>query len=132
MRSRIKFIYYDIFTPQPVRGADIYFLRYVFYNWSDSYYVRVLQALVPALKPGARVLICDLIIPERGSAPDVEVKEIIRLDLLIIALYNAGERDIKGIRRLLKAADNRFEFIGVYRLEGCYNQICKAIWRGEL
>lgn len=131
LRSRVEFMHHDMFKPQPVKGADIFFLRHVFHNWSDTHCVRVLKALVPGLKPGARVLICDLIIPEPGSAPAVEVKEIRRVDLLMMTLYNAGERDVEGVERLFTAADERFEFVGAHRLEGCHDQICEAIWRGD-
>jgi hypothetical protein len=36
-------------------------------NWSDKYCVKILKALIPALAPGARVLIMDAVLPEIGS-----------------------------------------------------------------
>lgn len=50
---------HDFFTPQTVHGADAYVLRMILHNWSDDKAVRILQQLVPALKPGARVIIND-------------------------------------------------------------------------
>lgn len=130
LRGRIKFTEHDMFKPQPVEGADIYFLRHVLHNWSDGYCVRILKALVPALKPGARVLICELVIPEKGSAPAVEVTEIRRLDMLMWSLYNARERDAMEFADMLKVADKRFEFVAGHGLEGGHDKICEAIWRG--
>ncbi|ROV91351.1 hypothetical protein VMCG_09693 [Cytospora schulzeri] len=130
LRGRIEFTEHDMFEPQPVQGADIYFLRHVFHNWSDGNCVRALKALVPALKPGARVLICDLVIPERGSAPAVEITEIRRLDMLMWSLFNSREREVTEFADVFKMADDRFEFLGAHGLEGSHDKICEAIWRG--
>jgi hypothetical protein len=58
---------HNFFDEQPIKNADIYHFRRVFHNWSDKYCIKILQALVPALKPGARVIVSDLVIPRRGS-----------------------------------------------------------------
>lgn len=120
-----------MFTPQPVEGADIYFLRNVFHNWSDGHCVRILKALVPALKPGSRVLVCEHIIPERGSAPAVDINEFRRLDMLMWSLFNSREREVSEFADILKMADERFEFIRAHGLEGCHDKICEVIWRGS-
>lgn len=130
LRGRIQFTEHDMFKPQPVEGADIYFLRHVLHNWPDGHCSQILKALVPALKPGARVLICDLVIPEKGSAPAVEVTEIRRLDMLMWSLFNAKEREATEFADMFKMADERFEFVAAHGLEGCHDKICEAIWRG--
>ncbi|KAK7746293.1 hypothetical protein SLS53_002252 [Cytospora paraplurivora] len=130
LRDRIEFTEHDMFKPQPVQGADLYFLRHIFHNWSDAHCVHILKALVPALKPGARVLICDLVVPEKGTAPAVEITEIRRVDLLMLSLYNAREREMRELAELFGIADGRFEFLGAHELEGCHDKICEAIWRG--
>lgn len=131
LRGRVEFMHHDMFTTQPVKGADIYFLRHVFHNWGDEHCVRILKALVPALKRGARVLTCDLIAPETGSAPAVEVKEIRRLDLLMLSLHNAKQREVQELERIFKKADERFDFVGSHGIEGCHDRIFEAIWTGE-
>jgi SAM-dependent methyltransferase len=55
LKERITFQGHDFLTPNPVKGADVYFFRFIFHNWSDPYCIRILQALIPALKPGAVV-----------------------------------------------------------------------------
>jgi predicted O-methyltransferase YrrM len=67
LSNRVSFMEHDFFAEQPIKDADIYYFRRVFHNWSDKYCIKILQALVPALKSGARVIISDLIIPQRGS-----------------------------------------------------------------
>lgn len=52
----------DFFTEQPVT-ADLYYFRTVFHNWADKYCVKILRALIPALRPGARILIHERVLP---------------------------------------------------------------------
>lgn len=65
--DRVTFMTHDFFSEQPVKNADVFFFRWVFHNWGDQYCVKILQALIPALKPGARVLIQDILLPEPGA-----------------------------------------------------------------
>ena len=65
--DRVTFMAYDFFTEQPVKDADVYFFRWILHNWADKYCVKILRALVPALKSGARLLIQDLLLPEPGT-----------------------------------------------------------------
>lgn len=65
--GRVRFMQHDFFEEQPVRGADVYLLRWVLHDWSDKYAVRILRNLVPALKRGARVLAVDLCLPPPGA-----------------------------------------------------------------
>ena len=59
LSERIKYMTHDFFTPQPVQGADVYYFRAIFHDWSDKYCVQILQNLIPALNKGARVIIHD-------------------------------------------------------------------------
>lgn len=63
----VSFASHDMFTEQPVRGAEVYLLRYVLHDWPDKYCVEVLKQLFPALKKGAKVVIQDHLLPEPGS-----------------------------------------------------------------
>ncbi|KAL2047480.1 hypothetical protein ABVK25_011464 [Lepraria finkii] len=63
VERRINFMAHDFFTKQPVRGADMYFFRLVLHNWSDEDCFRILRAIVPALKPGARIIATELCLP---------------------------------------------------------------------
>ena len=67
--SRVKFMVHDFFTEQPIKNADVYFFRWIFHNWSDKYCIRILRALIPALKPGARVVISEYCLPEPNTLP---------------------------------------------------------------
>ena len=65
--DRMTFMSYDFFQVQPVKDADIYFLRWILHDWSDKYCLQILRNLIPALKPGARILINEMCIPWPGE-----------------------------------------------------------------
>lgn len=68
LQGRVTSMPHDIFEAQPV-CADVFLLRWVLHNWSDDLCVRILQAQVPALKKGARVILQEAFLPERNSVP---------------------------------------------------------------
>ncbi|KAM0794283.1 O-methyltransferase [Usnea florida] len=58
---------HDFFTPQPVTGAHIYYLRNVLHDWPDPLARLVLQQISSAMTPGvSRLLINELVVPVRG------------------------------------------------------------------
>ena len=76
LKDRVEHMAYDFFTDQPVAGADVYLFRYIFHNWPDAYAVKILQRLIPALKPGARVLINDHMLPEPNTTSLTMEREV--------------------------------------------------------
>jgi hypothetical protein len=36
LRGRVAFMEHDLFGPQPIRDADVYYVRSVLHNWSDE------------------------------------------------------------------------------------------------
>ncbi len=64
-KERIQFVGKDFFSEQPIEGADVYFLRWILHNWSDKYAIRILQALVPAMKDGAKVLVYEAVLSDK-------------------------------------------------------------------
>ena len=67
LKSRISFTEYDFFTPQPVQ-ADIYIYRHILHDWNDADSVKILSSLLPSLKPGAKVLVSEGILPPPPAA----------------------------------------------------------------
>ena len=67
LKDRVTFMAHDFWTEQPVHGADVYYFRWVLHDWADKACVKILQGLVPAMKPGAKVLINDNCIPKFGT-----------------------------------------------------------------
>lgn len=67
LQDRVSFKAHDFFREQQVLGADVYLLRLVLHDWSDKYARLIIKALIPALKPGARIVINDRVIPARNQ-----------------------------------------------------------------
>jgi hypothetical protein len=59
----VEFMGVDFFAGQPVKDADVYLFRAILHNWPDSWAIRILKNLTAALKPGAKVLIMDELMP---------------------------------------------------------------------
>lgn len=55
--GRVKFVPHDFFEDNPVKNADVYWLRYIIHDWSDDYCVRILKAIKSAMGPRSRLLI---------------------------------------------------------------------------
>jgi O-methyltransferase domain len=97
LRRRISFQAHDFFQEQPVKGADVYLLRLVLHDWSDKYSKMIIKALIPALKPGAKVVINDRVIPGRGEAPYLAEREA---RSVILHMHLASKTDKRVAQRL--------------------------------
>ncbi len=64
----VSFMAHDFFVEQPVKGAEVYLLRWILHDWSDKYAIRILQALIPALKANSKVVVHEHILPQPGEA----------------------------------------------------------------
>lgn len=96
--ERVTYRIHEFFTPQPVVGTDIYFFRWVFHNQSDKYAVKILQALKPASKKGAKVLINDNCFLGPGEEGERDVKVNRSIDLCMLTMLNARERELGEFR----------------------------------
>ncbi|KAF2864873.1 O-methyltransferase-domain-containing protein [Massariosphaeria phaeospora] len=128
--DRVEFQAHDFFTEQPVRDADVYLLRMILHNWGDAYCIRILRQLVPALKPGARIVINDHVVLEPGVLSAYKDRPVRSFDLVMKACFNAKERDVHDWTSLLREADERFVVAGVKRPEGSQLQIVDVAWSG--
>lgn len=66
LHGRVSFMAHDMFQPQTVE-ADVYYMRWILHNWSDKYCKAILEALIPSLKKGSRILVQDFYIPRPGE-----------------------------------------------------------------
>ncbi|KAL9618269.1 MAG: hypothetical protein Q9160_006980 [Pyrenula sp. 1 TL-2023] len=72
--ERVTYMAHDFLTPQTQQG-DVYLFRWVLHDWSDAYVLKILRNMIPALKPGAKIVINDQLIPAPGSVPLVVERE---------------------------------------------------------
>ena len=66
LHGRISFMAHDFYEEQPVNDADVFLLKFILHDWSDKYAARILRALIPALRPGMKVLVLEQILPLPG------------------------------------------------------------------
>ncbi|KAL7795898.1 S-adenosyl-L-methionine-dependent methyltransferase [Trichoderma ceciliae] len=129
--ERVSLQVHDFFSKQPVNGADVYYFRWIIHNYSHPYAVSILQNLIPALKPGARIIINDYCIRDPGSENPWDEKLMRSMDMIMGTLFNAQEREEWEFCELFKAADSRFEFKGVRRVENCKMSVIEAVWNEQ-
>jgi hypothetical protein len=126
-----------MFDPQPVQ-ADIYMLKWILHDWPDVESVAILQALRPALKPGARIVFIDYVGKQGPTEEDPAVAEIPRSmqafgtasDLRMMALFNAKERPVQAWKNIFKKADERFDVVSVKADPLTFMCTLEAVWRG--
>ena len=76
LTDRITFMAHDFFSEQPIKGADVYFLRWILHDWSDKYCIKILRCLIPALKVGARIIVSEFNVPPPGVVPRIQERRV--------------------------------------------------------
>jgi hypothetical protein len=132
LKSRVSFLTHNLFDPQPV-SADIYVLKWILHDWPDAESIKILQALRPALKPGARVVFIDYVGKQEPS--EEELPRSIQgfgtaTDLRMMALFNATERPVEAWKGIFRKADERFDVVRVEADPLSFMCVLEAVWRG--
>ncbi|KAK4172414.1 6-hydroxytryprostatin B O-methyltransferase [Triangularia setosa] len=131
-QKRIRFMAHDLFAPQTV-AADAFFFRWILHNWADKYCVAILRAHVPALRPGARLIIMDTCMPEPGedslgTVPVWVERDLRAEDLNMATIFNARERTLGEWKALFAQADAGFKLEGVTKPKGSALTIMEVVW----
>ena len=123
---------YNFLTEQqPVKNADVYFFRWVLHNWADRYCTKILRNLIPALKPGAKIVVNDIVLPEAGAIPHWHEARVRALDLAMASVQNSHERELADWAKIFEQADPGFEFQGAEKPVGSDLWILVAEWKGR-
>ncbi|KAB8207674.1 hypothetical protein BDV34DRAFT_234095 [Aspergillus parasiticus] len=109
LKSRIGYRAHSFFDPQPVQDADVYMLRMILHNWSFDDCVRILSRLVQTLKPGARIIIVDIVLPDPGVVPASKERLLRVQDLIMQQVFNSMERYLENWMDIFKKVDERLE-----------------------
>jgi hypothetical protein len=107
MKSRITFQGHDFFTPQPVKGAAVYFLKHILHDWSDEWSVRILKQIIPVMGPDSKIILMEGLFPDPGKAPNYVTRMMSSLDLHMMTACNSKERTVGEWAALCKMADER-------------------------
>ncbi|KAK6950318.1 hypothetical protein Daesc_008644 [Daldinia eschscholtzii] len=133
LKDRVSFVAHDFFQPQPVQ-ADIYIIKLILHDWPDHEAVRMLRAMIPALKPGARIVLIEYIGNQRETEGPSLPRSIQNMgtatDLRIMALFNAEERPVEAWAKIFRDADERFELAHVNANPLTFISVVEFVWRG--
>ncbi|KAK8053052.1 hypothetical protein PG996_012353 [Apiospora saccharicola] len=100
---------HDFLTEQPIKGARAYYLHSIIQDWDDETNIKILQALVPAMKKGySKILINDYVIPNVG-AHWLQTS----LDCELMSTLGARHRTEAEMRNMIKGAG--LTVVGIYR-----------------
>lgn len=104
---------HDIFTQQPIKNAHIYYMRRLLHDFYDPKVIDILRNTASAMGPSSRLVICDMLVPDR-----VQVGGPMTLYWLDFALMAIGgkERSLNDFRRVLSEAG--LELVKVYNAPG--------------
>ena len=113
IRSRISTKSHDFFTPQTLKGADVYLFRMILHDWPASDALRILRNHLEALKanPRARLVVMDTVLPLPGSISVVEEALLRVRDLTMIQTFNSKERELGEFTELFAQAADEEGFL---------------------
>ncbi|ETS79069.1 hypothetical protein PFICI_08922 [Pestalotiopsis fici W106-1] len=60
--GQVKLSVHDFFMPNPVQGADVYWLRYILHDWPDNQVATILGNIAKSMTASSRLLIADIIV----------------------------------------------------------------------
>lgn len=108
----IEWQVHNAFQTQPVKGADVYFMRRVLHDHSDTVAANVLRMTAGAMDNTSRILIEDMIAPDLyGEDSDWFTNQA---DIVMMMMHNAKERTLVQWDALVKKADERLKIVKVW------------------
>jgi ubiquinone/menaquinone biosynthesis C-methylase UbiE len=105
LTTRCRFEVGNFFETIP-GGCDVYTIRHIIHDWQDAECVRILSTVRKAMKPGAKLLVLEAVIPE-GNEPHFSKMA----DMAMMLWPNGLERTAEEYRKLLGASG--FELAGI-------------------
>ncbi|KZT12560.1 S-adenosyl-L-methionine-dependent methyltransferase [Laetiporus sulphureus 93-53] len=67
--GRVRLLTHNFFAEQPIKRADVYFMRYILHDWPDDNCVTILTHIRKAMGPNSIILIADQIIHTTVGSP---------------------------------------------------------------
>jgi len=65
--DRVQFQSLDFWSSNPVQEGDLYLLRMVLHDYPDELAIKLLKNIIPSLKHGAKIVLCEGVMPEPGA-----------------------------------------------------------------
>ncbi len=87
---------HDFFQEQPVKNAQLYYIRRVLHDWQDDDAVRVLQTIKPAMGKDSRIIVSEMAMPEPPTPRDAGA---VWMDLMMLSI-GGKERTVRDWEKL--------------------------------
>jgi 16S RNA G1207 methylase RsmC len=100
--NRVQCVAGNFFERVP-SGADVYLLKTILHDWSDSQALAILKNCRVSIQEKGRLYIIEKILPERVE----QAPEIVRSDLIMLVEVGGRERSEKEFHHLLRSAGFR-------------------------
>lgn len=100
--SRTEVVGGDMFQTIP-SGADVYLLKWILHDWDDERSVRLLRRIRAALRPTARLLVVERVLPDCVQASDDDLRMQLS-DLRMLAALRGRERTLAEFHTIFRAA----------------------------
>lgn len=97
LSDRCEVVAGDFFTAVP--DADVALLKHVLHDWDDARCAALLGSVAAALRPGGRVYIIEMVVPEDGSPSPAAL-----MDVNMLVLVPGRERTAREYGALLDGA----------------------------
>jgi hypothetical protein len=105
--ERCELVAGDFFASVPA-GGDVYVLKSILHDWDDERSVAILRTCLAAMDQAARLVIIELILPER-IAPSAPALSAALLDLIMLVYAGGRERTEAEFTQLLEQAGLRLD-----------------------
>ena len=105
--DRCELVEGDFFASVPA-GGDVYVLKSILHDWDDERCVAILRKCRAAMDEAARLVIVELILPERMT-PSAPMLSAALLDLIMLVYAGGRERTETEFTQLLEQADLRLQ-----------------------
>jgi hypothetical protein len=136
LTKRVAFQKHDLFTPQTA-SADIFVLKVILHDWPDKFAIQILRNLLPALRPGGRIMLCEIMSPSptydsqgRALLPFSARPHMSSADLQMLAMFSSLERGLDDWKGLVKQADERLEVRNVFSFPGAPWGVLEVVFQG--
>src|SRR5581483_9183444 len=88
-------------------GCDAYLFKDILHDWDDAHALDILRVCRRAMKPGARLLIAEMLIVDDGAFHPAKLLDLEMMD----ATHDGRQRSREDFERLFKLSDFRLSRI---------------------
>ncbi|KAK4553125.1 hypothetical protein LTR86_009852 [Recurvomyces mirabilis] len=132
LSDRIEFVGHDIFSPQPVQGADIYMMRHICHNWSTAKSAEIIQQIVPRMKATSKILLVEVVVlPSNQEDSAVAERYMRNVDVTMLQMLNTQERSRAEWQDVVRVADSRLELTRIFKPKSSFDSIIEISLRAD-